>query len=336
MRYRWDPAYPMGRRYPQPRDADLRASDEERNAVADKLSRHYAEGRLDEAEFKHRLDAAMSATTRATSTGCSTTCPHSPASRRPRRRGTAASCPGCCSWPSSPSWPGRRCPSSRCTTCPGCSSPSWGCSSGGGPVGTSTRTISTPTTATAAAGRARSWTTEPAPCACTPRRTRSRDGDPSALGSMELFADLPDDELEEIAARCDCSPPPIPDRWCRLRTFPSACGTSSGTGTPSCSLTALRSDCWAGGTRGRSTRCSTSCRRPSLSWLSRHSRCSPWTGEPFSRSRSTTRSWPDAWWLVPPPRPTAWPCPCGMPWPIRPIPSAPEGVRGASTLDPSP
>ena len=62
MRYRWDPAYPMGRR--DTYDASMRASDEERNAVADKLSRHYAEGRLDEVEFKNRLDTAMSATTR--------------------------------------------------------------------------------------------------------------------------------------------------------------------------------------------------------------------------------------------------------------------------------
>jgi hypothetical protein len=64
MRYRWDPAYPMGRRETPAYDAGLRASDEERNAVADKLSRHYAEGRLDEVEFKTRLDTAMSATTR--------------------------------------------------------------------------------------------------------------------------------------------------------------------------------------------------------------------------------------------------------------------------------
>jgi Domain of unknown function (DUF1707) len=64
MRYRWDPAYPMGRGDMQAYDASLRASDDERNAVADKLSRHYAEGRLDEVEFKTRLDAAMSATTR--------------------------------------------------------------------------------------------------------------------------------------------------------------------------------------------------------------------------------------------------------------------------------
>ena len=64
MRYRWDPAYPTGRRESQLADASLRASDDERNAVADKLSRHYAEGRLDETEFKSRLDTAMSATTR--------------------------------------------------------------------------------------------------------------------------------------------------------------------------------------------------------------------------------------------------------------------------------
>src|SRR3974390_2714519 len=63
MRYRWDPAYPMGRR-DATHDSALRASDDERNAVADKLSRHYAEGRLDEGEFKTRLDAAMSATAR--------------------------------------------------------------------------------------------------------------------------------------------------------------------------------------------------------------------------------------------------------------------------------
>jgi hypothetical protein len=69
MRYRWDPAYPMGRRDATSYDTSLRASDDERNAVADKLSRHYAEGRLDETEFKTRLDAAMSATTRGDLSG---------------------------------------------------------------------------------------------------------------------------------------------------------------------------------------------------------------------------------------------------------------------------
>ena len=64
MRYRWDPAYPMGHRETPAYDATLRASDGERNAEADKLARHYAEGRLDEVEFKNRLDTAMTATTR--------------------------------------------------------------------------------------------------------------------------------------------------------------------------------------------------------------------------------------------------------------------------------
>lgn len=64
MRCRWDPVYPVSRRDAMPTDTGLRASDDERNAVADRLSRHYAEGRLDEAEFKNRLDVAMSAITR--------------------------------------------------------------------------------------------------------------------------------------------------------------------------------------------------------------------------------------------------------------------------------
>jgi hypothetical protein len=64
MRYRFDPLYPPGRRGPDPTDAHVRASDEERNEVADALAHHYAAGRLDGAEFKVRLDTAMSATRR--------------------------------------------------------------------------------------------------------------------------------------------------------------------------------------------------------------------------------------------------------------------------------
>ncbi|MGP0030143.1 MAG: DUF1707 domain-containing protein [Acidimicrobiales bacterium] len=61
----WDPLYAVsGRRMIPPDDTGLRASDAERNQVADKLSRHFAEGRLDSAEFKDRLDHAMGATTR--------------------------------------------------------------------------------------------------------------------------------------------------------------------------------------------------------------------------------------------------------------------------------
>jgi hypothetical protein len=43
----------------------MRVSDAERAEVAERLSRHYGDGRLDEEEFNRRLDQAMSATTQA-------------------------------------------------------------------------------------------------------------------------------------------------------------------------------------------------------------------------------------------------------------------------------
>jgi Domain of unknown function (DUF1707) len=43
--------------------AGLRISDAERAEVADLLSRHYGDGRLDQAEFNQRLDQAMKAKT---------------------------------------------------------------------------------------------------------------------------------------------------------------------------------------------------------------------------------------------------------------------------------
>jgi hypothetical protein len=61
MRLRPDAARWMG---PFPSStSNLRVSDAERNEVADKLSRHFSDGRLDQVEFKDRLDAAMSAKT---------------------------------------------------------------------------------------------------------------------------------------------------------------------------------------------------------------------------------------------------------------------------------
>ena len=43
----------------------MRVSDAERTEMADTLSKHYADGRLDDGEFKVRLDKAMGAKTRA-------------------------------------------------------------------------------------------------------------------------------------------------------------------------------------------------------------------------------------------------------------------------------
>jgi uncharacterized membrane protein len=49
--------------------ADMRVSDAERAAIADRLAEHFSNGRLDEAEFSDRLDQAMRAKTMADLTG---------------------------------------------------------------------------------------------------------------------------------------------------------------------------------------------------------------------------------------------------------------------------
>ncbi len=48
---------------------DLRVSTAERSAVADSLSQHYADGRLDASEFDERLGRAMAAKTQADLSG---------------------------------------------------------------------------------------------------------------------------------------------------------------------------------------------------------------------------------------------------------------------------
>jgi hypothetical protein len=48
---------------------DLRISDAERAEVADRLSKHYSDGRLDQAEFDERVDQAMRAKTQSDLSG---------------------------------------------------------------------------------------------------------------------------------------------------------------------------------------------------------------------------------------------------------------------------
>ena len=50
-------------------DQNLRVSDAERQAVADRLAEHFGDGRLDQAEFDQRVGRAMSAKTRADLSG---------------------------------------------------------------------------------------------------------------------------------------------------------------------------------------------------------------------------------------------------------------------------
>jgi Domain of unknown function (DUF1707) len=58
-----------------PSDEHLRVSDADRQAVTDRLSQHFADGRLDQAEFDARVDRAMSATTRGDLNGLFTDLP---------------------------------------------------------------------------------------------------------------------------------------------------------------------------------------------------------------------------------------------------------------------
>ncbi len=60
---------PWGRgssyRRASPPNPNVRVSHDERTEVADRLSKHYGDGRLDEEEFNERLDRAMNAKTQA-------------------------------------------------------------------------------------------------------------------------------------------------------------------------------------------------------------------------------------------------------------------------------
>jgi hypothetical protein len=56
-------------------DQNMRVSDAERQAVADRLAEHFADGRLDQAEFDDRIGRAMSAKTRGDLSGLFTDLP---------------------------------------------------------------------------------------------------------------------------------------------------------------------------------------------------------------------------------------------------------------------
>jgi hypothetical protein len=86
------PRWMRGAAYRRPgyRGADLRVSDAERAEVADSLSRHHGDGRLDQVTFNERLDRAMNATTQADLAGLLAdlppTGPPAPAPRTPPGR----------------------------------------------------------------------------------------------------------------------------------------------------------------------------------------------------------------------------------------------------------
>jgi DUF1707 SHOCT-like domain len=78
------------RRRPSYTSPSLRVSDAERTQATDRLSRHYADGRLDESTFSQRLDQAMNAKTQSDLSALFTDLPGAaapqPAVRRHDRR----------------------------------------------------------------------------------------------------------------------------------------------------------------------------------------------------------------------------------------------------------
>jgi hypothetical protein len=58
--------------------AEMRVGDAERTEIADRLARHFSDGRLDEAEFSERLDRAMRAKTMADLSGLLSDLPGEP------------------------------------------------------------------------------------------------------------------------------------------------------------------------------------------------------------------------------------------------------------------
>ena len=122
----------------------MRVGDAERNQVADALSQHYSDGRLDANELKERLDRAIGAKTRGDLSGLLTDLPPlaPPAPPPPTRRRRVAFWVACavCRWRRSPC-PGRRSGGRGSPTSPGCSSGS-SPSSPGGPGGTADTTPS--------------------------------------------------------------------------------------------------------------------------------------------------------------------------------------------------
>ena len=91
MHHRFDPTRASGSGYRTGwvTDPHLRVSDAERNEVAERLSRHFADGRLDQSEFGGRLDRATRAKTRGDLAGLFDDLPRladEPSPPRSRRR----------------------------------------------------------------------------------------------------------------------------------------------------------------------------------------------------------------------------------------------------------
>jgi hypothetical protein len=87
MQSPWEPPWPGARRPPRDTDPRMRISHAERQDIADTLSKHFAEGRLDSDEFDERVGRVMNAKTRGDLAGVLDDLPRlGPPPPEPRRR----------------------------------------------------------------------------------------------------------------------------------------------------------------------------------------------------------------------------------------------------------
>ena len=329
MRYRWDPAYPMGRRDTQAYDAPA-CGPRTTSATPWRTSSRATMPRAGSMRSSSRTASTPPCRPPpgAISTGCSTTCRASqradtPSTATPpdppvgvrgglrghRRRGDHALLPDV---------PRAVAPRRRHRAVPLAAS-----------RGEPARAPSP----TASSGiPARSWTTEPSPC---PPVNPPRMATPAPSLPLQTRAFRPWSSSLALQgtnlrrSRRGAQRPPLTRvRWSRRRTFRSACRHVNATSSSAIKLPRRTppSGCWLGATRGRSTRCSTSCARPSPSWRSRPSGCSRSAGESFLKIPERHRSSPGVSWRVPPVQRTGWPSRCSMRSPIWPIPRGAEAV----------
>ena len=78
------------------RDPNLRASDADREATADRLRQHHTDGRLDQDEFQERLDRCFAAKTVGELAELTRDLPDDPARQRARAAAPASACSAAC------------------------------------------------------------------------------------------------------------------------------------------------------------------------------------------------------------------------------------------------
>ena len=314
MRYRWDPAYPMGRRDAQTADANLRASDDERNGGGRQAVPPLRRG----APRRDRVQAAPRHRHVGHHAGRPQRAVRRPAPAPQRAATPAAAAPPdpALGLPRGLPRPRRRGDHPLLSPLPRALVPDRhrglrAVAQGGGrppappqPLRRRRRRL---------ASRTRSWTTEPVHThSPTPRPTATR---PTPCAPWSSSPGSAESELARDRGVAATSPPPTPARSSRPRTCPSACwhviaaghAVVQRDGTPIGLLG--RGDSWSEHSLLNQAALLHR-RRRTVASDAVHAEPTPVLRDP----RRATPCWPAAWWRGRPPRPTDWRCPSSTPW----------------------